>query len=165
MAKNSRRYWLVKSEPNTFSWQHLWESPSRRTCWDGIRNYQVRNFIRDDMKKGDLLLFYHSNAKPPGIVGVAELVRESYPDHTQFDPKDSHFDPKSKPEDPRWLMFDLKAKKKLAKFIPLPDLKESSSLKDMLVIQRGQRLSIQPVTPKEWGEVMVMGGLERGYGG
>ncbi len=156
----SPRYWLVKSEPSAFSWEDLWKSRGRRTCWDGIRNYQVRNFIRDEMKVGDLLLFYHSGAKPPGVVGVAEVVREAYPDHTQFDPADSHHDPKSAPDDPCWLMFDVKARKRLPRFIPLQELKENPRLAEMAVVQRGQRLSIQPVTVEEWCEVLKMGGME-----
>lgn len=156
----SPRYWLVKSEPGAFSFDDLWNSEGRRTCWDGIRNYQVRNFIRDDLKAGDLLLFYHSNAKPPGVVGLAEVVREAYADHTQFDPADHHYDPKSDPDQPRWLMFDLKAKKKLRRLVPLQELKENPRLSEMLVIQRGQRLSIQPVTEAEWREVLRLGGLE-----
>lgn len=160
MPAKTPKLWLVKSEPEAFSWDHLCDSKGRRTHWDGIRNYQVRNFIRDDIKKGDLLLYYHSNAKPPGVVGIAEVVKEAYPDHTQFDPKDGHFDAKSDPADPRWLMFDLKAKQKLPEYVPLQALKDNNKLKDMLVVQRGQRLSIQPVTPAEWKEVLRMGGLE-----
>ena len=125
--------------------------------WDGIRNYQVRNFIRDDMKKGDRILFYHSNAKPPGVVGIAELVREAYPDHTAFEPGTKYFDPKSNPESPTWLMFDLKARRALKRFVSLEELKANPRLEDMLVVQRGQRLSIQPVTPAEWKEVLRMG--------
>jgi len=159
MPKSAPRLWLVKSEPEAFSWQHLLDSPGKRTHWDGIRNYQVRNFMRDDMKKGDQILFYHSNAKPPGVVGIAEVVKESYPDHTAFDPKDKHFDPKSDPDEPRWLMFDLKAKKALKRLVALQELKDNPKLKDMLVVQRGQRLSIQPVTQMEWDEVLHMGGL------
>jgi len=151
--------WLVKSEPEAFSWKALWESKGRRTFWDGIRNYQVRNLIRDDVRKGDLILFYHSNAKPPGVVGIAKVVKEAYPDHTQFDPADGHHDPKSDPEDPTWLMFDLKAEKALKQVVSLSDLKANPKLAEMLVVQRGQRLSIQPVTRKEWDEVLRMGGL------
>jgi predicted RNA-binding protein with PUA-like domain len=158
MSAKQPRYWLAKSEPSSFSWDDLWASKGRRTHWDGIRNYQVRNFMRDDIKKGDLVLFYHSNAKPPGVVGVAEVVREAYPDPTQFDPEDKHFDAKSDPDEPRWLMFDLKAKKKLPRFVSLQDLKGSSKLGDMLVLQRGQRLSILPVKPKEYREVLRLGG-------
>ncbi len=160
MSAPEPRLWLVKSEPNAFSFRDLWGSRARRTCWDGIRNYQVRNFIRDDMKKGDLVLFYHSNAKPAGIVGVAEVVKEAYTDPTQFDPADGHYDAKSDPDEPRWLMFDLKAKRALPEFVSLDDLKANPKLSKMLVVQRGQRLSIQPVTRPEWDEVLRMGGLE-----
>ena len=159
MPTNSPQLWLVKSEPDAFSWQDLVDSKGKRTHWDGIRNYQVRNFMRDDIKKGDLLLYYHSNAKPPGVVGIAEVVKESYPDHTQFDPKEKKFDPKSKQDSPTWLMFDLKAKRKLKKFVPLQDLKDNDKLAEMLVVQKGQRLSIQPVEQKDWDVVLRMGGL------
>lgn len=159
MPNKSPQYWLVKSEPDAFSWQDLVDSKGKRTHWDGIRNYQVRNSIRDDIKKGDLMLYYHSNAKPPGVVGIAEVVKEAYADHTQFDPEEKKFDPKSKPEDPTWLMFDLKAKRKLKNFVPLQELKDNSKLDEMLVVQRGQRLSIQPVEKKHWDEVLRMGGL------
>ena len=138
---------------------YVMEMVEGRTFWDGIRNYQVRNFIRDDIKKGDEILFYHSNAKPPGVVGIAEVVKESYPDPTQFDAEDGHYDPKSDPSDPTWLMFDLKAKHALPDFVALNDLKGNKKLSKMLVVQRGQRLSIQPVTPGEWDEVLRMGGL------
>ncbi len=150
------RHWLVKSEPKTFSWDDLLNSKDQRTCWDGIRNYQVRNFIRDEIKCGDQLFFYHSNAKPPGIIGIAEVVEESYPDPTQFDPSDGHFDAKSQSDAPRWLMFDLVAKRALASFVSLEQLKQNPRLSSMLVVQRGQRLSIQPVTAAEWREVLAM---------
>ena len=159
MAASKPKRWLVKSEPDAFSWQDLVDSKGKRTHWDGIRNYQVRNFMRDEIKQGDLVLYYHSNAKPPGVVGVAEIVKEAYPDHTQFDPKEKKFDPKSKPDNPTWLMFDLKAKRALKSFVPLQDLKDNPKLCEMLVVQKGQRLSIQPVTKTEWDEVLRMGGL------
>jgi predicted RNA-binding protein with PUA-like domain len=162
MSSREPRRWLVKSEPGSFSWQDLWASPGRRTCWDGIRSYQARNFIRDDIRRGDLALFYHSGAQPPGIVGIAEVVREAYPDPTQFDPEDGHFDPGSPPDGPRWLMFDLRAKGALPQFVPLGALRGNPALSGMLVVQRGQRLSIQPVTEGEWDEVLRMGGLEPG---
>ena len=162
MSKASPRHWLVKSEPSVFSFDDLLAAKGRRTHWDGIRNYRVRNFIRDDIKKGDLVLFYHSNASPPGVAGTAEVVREAYPDHTQFDPKDAHYDPKSDEGDPRWLMFDVKAGERFPEYVSLQELKDNPRLKDMLVVQRGQRLSIQPVTPKEWREVLRMGGLKPG---
>ena len=113
-ATRARRYWLVKSEPDSFSFDDLLASPGRTTCWDGVRNYQARNSMRDDMKLGDLVFFYHSSTEPAAIVGIAEVVRESYPDHTAFDRKDSHYDPKSKPDAPTWMMVDLRAREPLA---------------------------------------------------
>jgi predicted RNA-binding protein with PUA-like domain len=159
MPNSSPKLWLVKSEPDAFSWQDLIDSKGKRTHWDGIRNYQVRNFMRDEIKCGDQVLYYHSNTKPPGVIGIAEVVKEAYPDHTQFDPKEKKFDPKSKSESPTWLMFDLKAKRKFKSYVSLPDLKDNPKLTEMLVVQKGQRLSIQPVTQKEWDEVLSMGGL------
>ena len=157
MSSKQPRMWLMKSEPGEFSFQDLLDAPRKRTHWDGIRNYQVRNFIRDDIKKGDLILYYHSNAKPPGVVGIAQVVKEAYPDHTQFDPKSKKFDPKSDQATPTWLMFDMQAKRKLNQQVSLVDLKANAKLAEMLVVQRGQRLSIQPVTKKEWDEVLRMG--------
>ena len=159
MPARRPRYWLMKSEPNAFSFDDLLASRGKRTHWDGIRNYQARNFMRDDMKKGDRVLFYHSNAKPPGVVGVAEIVKEAYPDHTQFDPASKYHDPKSDPDEPRWLMVDIKAIAALPEPVELDALKANPKLAEMAVVQRGQRLSVQPVTPAEWSEVLSMGGL------
>ncbi len=156
-----KQYWLMKSEPDVFSFTDLLKAKGKRTCWDGVRNYQARNFMRDTMKKGDGVLFYHSNAKPPGIAGVAEVVKEGYPDHTAFDPKDSHFDPKSDPDAPTWMMVDIKAKKTLPKFLAMDDLKAAKKLAKMAVVQKGQRLSVQPVTSAEWATVLAMGGLPK----
>ena len=155
-----RSYWLVKSEPDVFSYAALVASKNSTTLWDGVRNYQARNTLRDDMKSGDLVLYYHSNTKPPGITGVAEVVREGYPDPTQFDPNDSHFDPKTKQEDPRWYVVDIKARRELAHYVSIDDLKENPKLVDMAVTQRGQRLSVQPVTAAEFREVLKMGGVK-----
>lgn len=155
-----RAYWLMKSEPDVFSYAALVAAKKSTTHWDGVRNYQARNTMRDDMKVGDLVLYYHSNTKPPGIVGVAQVVREGYPDFTQFDPEDSHFDPKSKEEDPRWYMVDLQAAAVLPNYVSLDDLKVNEKLADMAVVQRGQRLSVQPVTGPEFKEVLRMGGLK-----
>jgi predicted RNA-binding protein with PUA-like domain len=154
------RYWLLKSEPDAFSFDDLWKAKGRRTCWDGVRNYTARNTMRDDMKVGDGVLYYHSNADPPGVAGVAQVVKEGYPDHTQFDPKDGHFDPKADPESPRWYMVDIKGVKKAAAFVPLTDLKANAKLSGMALVQRGQRLSVQPVKAGEWREVLRMAGLE-----
>ncbi len=155
-----RSYWLLKSEPDLFSFEDLWNSKGRRTHWDGVRNYTARNFMRDEMKVGDGVLFYHSNAKPPGVAGVAEVVREGYPDFTQFDPEDAHFDPKADPDAPRWYMVDIRARAGARSFVPLADLKANPRLAKMALVQRGQRLSVQPVTPAEWREVLRMAGLK-----
>lgn len=157
-----RNYWLVKSEPDVFSIDDLMKAKGRRTCWDGVRNYTARNFMRDEMKKGDGVLYYHSNAKPPGVAGIAEVVKEGYPDHTQFDPEDGHFDPKSDPENPRWFMVDVKGIEKFPDYVSLDDLKGNRKLEEMAVVQRGQRLSVQRVTAAEWREVLKMGGAKKG---
>ena len=154
-----RRYWLMKSEPDVYSFTDLMKDKQQTTLWDGVRNYQARNFMRDQMKVGDGVLFYHSNAKPPGVAGLAEVASESYPDPTQFDPADSHFDPKSKPEDPRWVVVDVKGVQELPRMVPLDELKADPKLADMAVVQRGSRLSIQPVTAAEWARVKKLGGL------
>ncbi|MCA8980026.1 MAG: EVE domain-containing protein [Planctomycetes bacterium] len=159
MTNDRPRYWLMKSEPNAFSFDDLLAAKGKRTHWDGIRNYQARNFMRDEMRKGDRVLFYHSNAKPPGVVGLAEVVKEAYPDHTQFDPASGYHDPQSDPSDPRWLMVDIKALCKLPRLVELDELKSRPELAEMAVVQRGQRLSVQPVTPEEWGVVLELGGL------
>jgi predicted RNA-binding protein with PUA-like domain len=149
-ANSPRRHWLVKSEPDAFSFDDLVASPHRTTSWSGVRNYQARNSMRDDMKQGDLVFFYHSSADPTAIVGVAEVVREGYPDPTAFDPRDSHFDPKSKPDAPTWIMVDIRAVEKLARPLSLAELKGVAGLEKMVLLQRGSRLSVQPVTAAEW---------------
>ena len=159
-AARTRRHWLVKSEPDVFSFDDLLASPSRTTCWDGVRNYQARNSMRDDMKKGDLVFFYHSSAEPTAIVGIAEVTREGYPDHTALDPRDSHFDPKSKADAPTWMMVDIKARQKLAKPLSLADLRGVKGLEKMVLLQKGSRLSVQPVTPKEWAIICRLGGVK-----
>jgi len=160
MTDDRPRYWLMKSEPDVFSFDDLLAAKGKRTHWDGIRNYQARNFMRDGMRKGDRVLYYHSNTKPPGIAGVAEVVAEAYPDHTQFDPASKYHDPKSDPDAPRWLMVDIKARRRLKHYVELDALKANPRLAEMAVVQRGQRLSVQPVTPAEWVEVLSMGGLD-----
>ena len=152
------RYWLFKSEPSSYSYDDL-ESENNQTAeWDGVRNYQARNFMRDDMRVGDYILFYHSNAKPPGVIGTARIVRESYADDTAWDPNSRYYDPKSDPANPTWLMVDIKAERRLPRFVSLNELKANPALTDMLVTKRGQRLSIQPVTQEEWAEVLAMAG-------
>jgi predicted RNA-binding protein with PUA-like domain len=156
-----RRYWLLKSEPSTFSFDDLLTAPKRQTHWDGVRNYQARNLLRDDLAKGDGVLFYHSNADPTAVVGVAKVVRAGYPDFTQFDPEDSHYDASADPEDPRWYMVDIQAVSALPQPVTLAELKSRSKLADMALVQRGQRLSVQPVRTAEWREVLRLGGLEK----
>jgi predicted RNA-binding protein with PUA-like domain len=155
--RRARRYWLVKSEPDCFSFDDLLRSRDQTTCWDGVRNYQARNFMRDDMKRGDLVFFYHSGAEPPAIVGVAEVVRESYPDHTAFDPKEEHFDPKSDSGSPTWMMVDIRAVKPLERPLALADLRGVPGLERMALLQKGSRLSVQPVTAEEWRIVCELG--------
>ena len=151
-------HWLMKSEPDVFSIDDLRASPGRRTYWDGVRNYQARNFMRDQMKRGDLVFFYHSNCAEPGISGIATVSREGYPDHTAFDPRDKHYDPKSDPDNPRWYMVDIKYKRKLKRVIPLSELREfaDGQLKNLALLRRGNRLSITPVGAKEWKFVLSL---------
>ncbi|MFM8602489.1 MAG: EVE domain-containing protein [Gemmatimonadota bacterium] len=152
------RYWLVKSEPDVFSFADLQAAPKKTTHWDGVRNYQARNTLRDEMKRGDRCFYYHSNAEPSGIAGICEVVREGYPDHTAFDKKDPHYDPKSKPDAPTWYMVDVKAVKAFPRLIALGELREVTALKGMVLLQKGSRLSVQPVTKKEWETICAMAG-------
>lgn len=154
------RFWLFKSEPEAFSFDDLWRSPGRRTHWDGIRNYQARNLLRDEVKKGDGVLYYHSNAKPMAVVGIAKVVKEAYPDHTAFDPAEKYFDPKSDPDDPAWLMVDIQAVQRIDPPLTRDQLKDEKQLGEMMLLQRGARLSIQPVTPAEWRHILGLAGLE-----
>lgn len=151
------KYWLVKSEPTVFSIDDLAKSKNKTTFWDGVRNYQARNFLRDEMKKGDLVLFYHSNSDPNEIVGVCEVVKEGYPDHTQFDPENKHFFPSADPKKPVWFMVDIKFKNKFKKPVTLQEIKENPKLKKMRLVQRGNRLSVMPVEKAEFDEIVKMG--------
>ena len=152
-------YWLVKSEPEVFSYDDLVKSPRKTTFWDGVRNYQARNTLRDLMKKGDRVFFYHSNAEPTGIAGICEVVKEGYPDHTAFDKKDPHYDPKSKPEAPTWYMVDVRAVQALPRILTLAELKGLRGLEKMALLQKGSRLSVQPVTAREWNVICEAAGL------
>ena len=156
-------YWLIKSEPSEFSFDDLWSAKGRRTCWDGVRNFQARNFMRDGMRKGDGVLFYHSNAEPSGVVGLAEVVREAYPDPTQFEAGHAHHDPKSDPADPRWCMVDVRATRRLPRVVTLAELKAHPRLAQMAVVQRGSRLSVTPVSAAHYQELLRMaeGKLQR----
>lgn len=156
--ERATRHWLVKSDPEEFSWKDLWSARGRRTAWDGVRNYQARNFLRDAMAPGDGVLFYHSSSDPPAVVGLAEVASAARPDPTQFDARHPHYDPKSASDAPRWYLVDLRAVRALPEPVPLDALKRDPRLARMLVVQRGQRLSVQPVTEAEWGAVLELGG-------
>lgn len=151
------KYWLFKSEPSEFSLEDLRKSKNQTTFWDGVRNYQARNFLRDEIKKGDGVLFYQSSTDPLAVVGYCEVVKEGYPDHTQFDKKNEHYDEKADPQNPTWFMVDIKLVKEFKKLVTLEVIKSNPKLKNMKLIQRGQRLSIQPVTIEEWDEILKMG--------
>ena len=151
---NPSNYWLMKSEPHAYSIQDLKAEKNKTTHWDGVRNYQARNFMRDQMKNGDLVLFYHSNAKPPAVAGVARVVRESYPDHTSWDPNDKHYDPKSTATTPRWFMVDIKLVEIFAEPIALETLRGMRKLEKMELLRKGSRLSVQPVRKPEFETIV-----------
>lgn len=149
-------YWLMKSEPDAFSIDDLKAMPKKTEHWDGVRNYQARNMMRDEMKKGDLVFFYHSNCKVPGIVGIMEVVREGYPDNTAFNPEGKYYDPKSDPDNPRWYMVDVKFKRKLRRVIPLEEIKSLDQLEGMPLVRKGNRLSVMPVEKKHWDAIIKL---------
>ena len=152
------KYWLMKSEPSTFSIDDLARAPRQTTCWDGVRNYQVRNMLRDEMAVGDLAFMYHSSCDEPGIVGVIEIVKPGYPDNTAFDRKHDHYDAGSKPESPRWYMVDVRLKQRFSRVISLDELRrhESKQLREMLILKRGNRLSITPIDASHWKFIMSL---------
>ena len=154
-----KHYWLMKSEPDDYSIDDLERDGS--AGWTGVRNYQARNFMRDEMKVGDQVLYYHSGAKPPGVVGIAEISREAYPDPTQFRKGSRYFDPKSSKDEPRWVHVDLKFVEKFSSIVSLDQLKGMPELDGMLVLQRGQRLSVQPVEPEHFRRVRAVGRSKR----
>nr|WP_230981060.1 EVE domain-containing protein [Gemmatimonas groenlandica] len=154
-APGEMRYWLIKSEPDVFSFDDLLAAPKQTTCWDSVRNSSARNFLRDGMKKGDLAFYYHSNAEPSAIVGICEVVREGYPDHTALDPSHDYYDADSNAATPTWFMVDVKAVKKLANPVGLPEIKNSAALSEMALVKVG-RLSVVPVRPNEWETVIAM---------
>ena len=145
-------YWLMKSEPDVFGIDDL--KRVKVEPWDGVRNYQARNMMRDQMEKGDQAFFYHSNCEVPGIVGIMTVARAGYPDDTAFDPEAKYYDPKSDPDSPRWYRVDVRFKRKFPKVIPLAELKTYSELADMPLVRKGNRLSIMPVTPEQWNFIM-----------
>ncbi len=149
-------YWLMKSEPTEFGIDDLAARPAQTESWDGVRNYQARNMIRDEMKVGDGVLFYHSNCETPGIVGIAEICREAYPDVTAFDPAHPHYDAASTPESPRWFMVDVRFVRKLRRTIPLAELKDRRELEGFALIRKGNRLSVMPVTAAQWRFILSL---------
>jgi predicted RNA-binding protein with PUA-like domain len=148
-------YWLMKSEPDVFSIDDLAAAPQQTTCWDGVRNYQARNFMRS-MQLGDQVFFYHSNATPSSIVGIAEVVQLAYPDATALDPTDPHYDPKATPQKPIWEMVDLRFVEKFPRPLSLEELRSVESLEEMELLRRGSRLSVQPVTPQQWKTILQL---------
>ena len=149
-------FWLFKSEPDEYSIQDLAAEPGHTGRWDGIRNYQARNFLRDQVQEGDGVLFYHSACKVPAIVGIAEVVRAAYADPAQFDPESKYFDPKASGDQPRWYCVDVRWQSDFARAVPLAEIKQNPELADMVLVKQG-RLSIQPVTPQEWKTIVRLG--------
>lgn len=150
------QYWLMKSEPDAFSIDSLAEMPGQTEHWDGVRNYQARNMMRDAMKSGDQVFFYHSNCDEPGIVGIAEICREAYPDFTAFDPEHKYFDPKSHPDKPSWFMVDVRFVRKLKRTISLKELKDHPALTGLTLLRKGNRLSIMPISAEEWSYITAL---------
>src|SRR5579862_4464721 len=151
-------HWLLKSEPDSFSIENLAAKPKQTTAWDGVRNYQARNTLRDSMKKGDTAFFYYSSCDVPGIAGIVRVVKEGYPDKTAFDPKDDHYDPDSDPKSPRWFVVDVKLVRKLKRIITLDELRRHADdeLAAMRLLQRGNRLSVTPVSEAEWDFILTL---------
>ena len=149
------KYWLMKSEPHVYSWDDL--ENDGKTHWDGVRNYQARNIMRDDMKNGDMVLYYHSNCKPPHVAGIAKICKEGYPDFTAFDPNSKYFDPKSDIDNPRWIMVDIEPVEKMKNNVNLSDMRENPLLVGMPLLMRGQRLSVQPVSEEHFKIICEMG--------
>jgi predicted RNA-binding protein with PUA-like domain len=150
------RYWLMKSEPDVFGIEHLAKAPKRTASWGGVRNYQVRNMLRDEIKKDDLAFFYHSSCPEPGVVGVMQVTRDAHPDTTQFDPKDEYYDPKSTRAKPLWYAVDVTLKESFKNPVLLQELRDSAALKELQTLRRGNRLSITAVTPAEWKAILAL---------
>jgi predicted RNA-binding protein with PUA-like domain len=153
-------YWLFKSEPSSFSFDDLRAAPEQTTGWDGVRNFQARNFLRDSVKRGDGVLFYHSGAEPPCIAGIAKVVQDSHPDPTAFDPASRYFDAKSRPEEPTWYQVLIQAVAPVDPPLPLPRLREIPQLSSMELLRKGSRLSVQPVTESEWKTILKLAGIK-----
>ncbi len=154
------RYWLLKSEPDVFSFDHLKGRPRQTEPWNGVRNYQARNFMRDDMAVGDLGFLYHSSCDEPGVAGIVRISKEAYPDPTQFDPASEYFDAGSKREDPRWMMVDVTWHADVPTFVHLQQLRDDPALADLLILRRGNRLSITPVEAAHFKRICKLGGVK-----
>ena len=152
-----KKYWLFKSEPTAYSFDDLQNEPGETAEWDGVRNYQARNLLRDDVKIGDGVLFYHSSTDSRAVNGTAEVVKEGYPDHTAWDSKSGHYDPKSTPDNPIWYMVDIQAKDRFISPVTLNEIKENPRLQNMMLVRRGVRLSILPVDKGEWEVIIALG--------
>ena len=153
------KHWLLKTDPDTFSWKDLQRSPGKKTIWDGVRNYQARNLMRDQMSVGDLALFYHSQAEPPAVMGIVRITKTGVSDPTQFDRNSKYYDSEATPDRPRWITVEIGLERALPKPVPLPDLRGVRGLEAMVLLRRGSRLSVQPVTEKEWKIVLRLGGV------
>ena len=151
----AQRFWLFKSEPSAYSYEDLVHDGVAE--WDGVRNFQVRNWLKDEIKPGDAVLFYHSSAKPVGVIGVAKVVKEGYPDHTAWDPNSEHPDPKSTPDRPLWYMVDIAPERKLDQMVTLDDMRAHPGLRDMMALKRGNRFSITPLTQEEFDTIVELG--------
>ncbi len=154
-----RRYWLVKSEPDSFSFDDLLAAPGRTTVWDGVRNYQARNYMRDSMRPGDGVLFYHSNANPAGVAGLAEVAAPARSDPTAFDPTHAGYDPKGRPDAPTWMAVEVRAVERFSSVVSLAELRADPACATLQVLRRGNRLSVTPVSEAEWNAVCRLGGL------
>ena len=161
MNARPMRHWLIKSEPEVFSFDDLWRAAKRTTSWGGVRNYQARNLLRDELARGDLVLFYHSSTEPSGVAGLARVARAGYPDPTQYEPGNPAHDPKSTRAEPRWFAVDVQALGPLPRFVPLAELRAEPSLAGMVLLRRGSRLSVQPVSASEWRIVLSLGQWKR----
>ncbi len=153
------KHWLLKTDPDTFAWTDLEQSPGKKTIWDGVRNYQARNLLRDGMSVGDLALFYHSQAEPPAVVGIVRITKTGIADPTQFDRKSKYYDADSSPETPRWITVEIGLERALPQPVSLPEMRDARGLEDMVLLRRGSRLSVQPVSEKEWKIVLRLSGL------
>jgi predicted RNA-binding protein with PUA-like domain len=153
------RYWLMKSEPHEVSFDDVLKAPHRTVAWFGVRNYQARNFMRDQMQPGDGILFYHSSCAVPGVAGIARVASGAYPDASQFDPKSHYHDPKATPENPRWISVDVQAVAQ-GRYLPLTELRGVAELEDKVLLQKGSRLSVSPVTPGQWQRILELAGVD-----